>query len=854
MNNIFKVIWNHATQTWTAVGELASAKGKSKSVKLAAISTALLAVAGGAQAAAVVQKAEGNGSLSISTANNPTDPVRAYAYANNGIAIGNGAKSGKEDARGDYHIAIGFNADASNTSSSSSTAIGANSKATGQGSTTIGNASSATGMNSTALGNSSVADSAGAVAVGATSSAWFHGSALGEEAKARGIRSTALGNRAQATSDSSISIVFKTNEGSQFAIGIGRETSVTGTESVAVGNKSTISSANVSTLGANITVGKGRDGGVVLGHSSDAAISTTKVEAVNNATVGGLTYSGFAGKLDAPTTELQGHFVSIGKQGDERQIKHVAAGKIDSASTDAINGSQLYSVADTITTAIKNVLGEPTADGKIGGVTLSGEKGANSTFSSPVNATPLTEDYKAPTDTPKTVAGALQDLNNYVNAGWKVGDNKGDKVSRITPNGQVNFVNGNGTTATVTVTPNGANGANVTFNVKKDAVTNNVLNVSEDGVSVLSGNITVASKDTKGEVKADAAKDNQVATVKNVVEAINSAGFVVSNGKSDKSELINAGKTLTLQSGDGVNVTQDGSNFTFSIDSSKIFNGKTGDITVNETTGKVEEPSDSSKLATIGNVVKAVNNAKWFAKVENTNDVITDRIQNDTTANNAEPISAGDKLTLKADKNLAVKRDGANVTYGLAQNINVNTVSAENSVTIGAGDKAITISSNDKGFNIANKNGDAMNIDNVKDGELSSISKQAVNGSQLHATNVQVSKNSQNINRVESKVDSLSRVINNHASEFNRLDRKINKQGKEARAGIAGANAAAALPQAYTAGKAMVAAAAGTFKGQNALAVGYSRISDNGKVILKLQGNANTSGDVGAGVGVGYQW
>lgn len=41
MNNIFKVVWNHATQTWTAVGELASAKGKSKSIKLAVISTAL---------------------------------------------------------------------------------------------------------------------------------------------------------------------------------------------------------------------------------------------------------------------------------------------------------------------------------------------------------------------------------------------------------------------------------------------------------------------------------------------------------------------------------------------------------------------------------------------------------------------------------------------------------------------------------------------------------------------------------------------------------------------------------------------------------------------------------------------
>ena len=845
MNNIFKVIWNHATQAWTAVGELASAKGKSKSIKLAAISTALLAVAGVAQAEKeVVQKASNSGGLTISVVDKSKDGT-AVANSVDGIAIGNNAHANQETGSvGNGHIAIGLNALATgNGSPSSSVALGANSKATGQGSTTIGNASSATGGNSVALGNSSVADSNGAIAVGAGSSAWFHGSALGEEAKARGIRSTALGNRAQATSDSAISIGFKTKVESQFAIGIGRETSVTGKESVAVGNKSTISSANVSTLGANITVAAGRDGGVVLGHSSDAAISTTKVEAVNNATVGGLTYSGFAGKLDAPTTALQGHFVSIGKQGDERQIKHVAAGKIDSASTDVINGSQLYSVADTITTAIKNVLG--------GAASLSNES-SKSTFSSPVNTTPLTEDYKAPTDTPKTVAGALQDLNNYVNAGWKVGDNNGDKVSRITPNGQVNFVNGNGTTAIVT--QNGTNGANVTFNVKKDTIDNNVLNVSESGVSVISGTITKATKNTNGEVKADDAKDNQVATVKNVVEAINSAGFVVSNGKSDKSELINAGKTLTLKSGDGVNVTQDGSNFTFSIDSSKIFNGKTGDITVNETTGKVEEPSESSKLATIGNVVKAVNNAKWFAKVENTNDVITDRTQNDTTANNAEPISAGDKLTLKADKNLAVKLDGANVTYGLAQNINVNTVSAENSVTIGAGDKAITISSNDKGFNIANKNGDAMNIDNVKDGELSSISKQAVNGSQLHATNVQVSKNSQNINRVESKVDSLSRVINNHAGELNRLDRKVNKQGKEARAGIAGANAAAALPQVYTPGKSMVAASAGTFKGQNAVAVGYSRASDNGKVILKLQGNANTSGDVGAGVGVGYQW
>ena len=149
----------------------------------------------------------------------------------------------------------------------------------------------------------------------------------------------------------------------------------------------------------------------------------------------------------------------------------------------------------------------------------------------------------------------------------------------------------------------------------------------------------------------------------------------------------------------------------------------------------------------------------------------------------------------------------------------------------------------------------------VGDGNVSSDSKEAVNGKQLHETNVLVDKNTQVINTTNTQVNkntqainAINNAINNQSGAFARLERKINKQGKEARAGIAGANAAAALPQVYTAGKSMVAASAGTFKGQNALAVGYSRASDNGKVILKLQGNANTSGDVGAGVGVGYQW
>ncbi|WP_373767379.1 YadA family autotransporter adhesin, partial [Glaesserella sp.] len=71
-----------------------------------------------------------------------------------------------------------------------------------------------------------------------------------------------------------------------------------------------------------------------------------------------------------------------------------------------------------------------------------------------------------------------------------------------------------------------------------------------------------------------------------------------------------------------------------------------------------------------------------------------------------------------------------------------------------------------------------------------------------------------------------------------------------------GANSAAAssLPQAYLPGKSMVAAAGGTYSGASAIAIGYSRTSDNGKLILKATGTANSAGHYSGGVGVGYQW
>lgn len=1264
MNNIFKVIWNHATQTWTAVGELASAKGKSKSVKLAAISTALLAVvAGGAQAANVVTKAEDRGGLAIGTdtvtnqfygnadykakTGLSENKAKAKVNAYDGIAIGNGALSGSNSGTaGNAHIAIGLMSQATGNfangkdtgganAQNAAVALGAYSLARGQGSTALGAHAVADEVDSTAVGKVANAKGQSSTAVGQQAEAIQRATATGAQSKALGTYSTAMGQSATANSWDSITVGSASKVSGQGSVNVGSNSVLSGKNIAAVGADSKISSNNVSTLGSNITVAAGRDGAVVLGHGSDAGKESTKVMAVNSAVADGspLVYSDFAGKLGGTDTDgtnkeatgKQGNVVSVGSKGNERQIKHVAAGQITADSTDAINGSQLYQVAKTLGTAANQ-----TANAL--GVTLN-KDGTLSGFSQPLTIAEGSN-YTAP-PAAGDVKTALTNLNNYVNAGWNITasgnnyeknvsvghtvnfvgsgivdvdgsttkdgvrtvnisvdspldyasttatvdgktvnvakasdgkwypvdengdikegakpvksseiDKKGakltdsytennpyetakpeskdeitagkngvqlnnvgwatqpdqavnkdqldqtvnksgfyvqqngkstldgktgsDKVSdteKVTPNDVVNFADGDGTIVKVKTVRDdkGVDTTTVSVDVDKGSIKVDETNL---------GKVAVDSNPTSTETQAnaDAREGKKLATVKNVVDAINNAGFVVSNGESNKSELINAGKKLTLKGGNGVNVEQDGSNFTFSIDSSKLLEGKTGDITVDKDKKAGEDgagkaavnDNDATKLATVKNVADAINGAKWFAKVENLSDSMNVRTQNDKDAD-AQAMGAGDILTLKADKNLAVKREGKDVTYGLASTIEVDKITVKsktpgeatttfengkvtnlddhltapdkvtggnvvnatevktptlkdaqkkeaatvndvlnagwnlktngnqtaaitngkgldfasddnsvtitptvdkdgnakvnfsvnatnaingvkgnvtaakvdgdqagkvtvsdadkgklatvdtvaeainsaatfvkvadsqevikkstdddngvavksgdtvthtagknlkvkrdgksityalaqdidvNSVTIGSGDNATKITSDDKGLNLAGKDGAATNINNVKDADLNSTSKQAVNGSQLYATNEKVAN-------LGTTVNNLSKVINHHAGAIDSLDRKVNKHSKQARAGIAGANAAAALPQAYTQGKAMVAAAAGTFKGQNALAVGYSRISDNGKVILKLQGNANTSGDVGAGVGVGYQW
>ena len=124
--------------------------------------------------------------------------------------------------------------------------------------------------------------------------------------------------------------------------------------------------------------------------------------------------------------------------------------------------------------------------------------------------------------------------------------------------------------------------------------------------------------------------------------------------------------------------------------------------------------------------------------------------------------------------------------------------------------------------------GDERRIQNVAAGEISSTSTDAINGSQLYS------------------------VAKGMGNRINHLQGQVNKLGKRMNAGVAGAMAAANLMQPHKPGQSAAMAAVGQHRGEAALAVGYSRISDNGKYGIKLSMGADTQGQVSTGAGVSY--
>ena len=377
-------------------------------------------------------------------------------------------------------------------------------------------------------------------------------------------------------------------------------------------------------------------------------------------------------------------------------------------------------------------------------------------------------------------------------------------------------------------------------------------NVKSNLPETKNGNNPTLNQAAPTDKDADKVKNN-AATVSDV---LNSGWNLQNNGEAR--DFVKPYDTVNFVDGKGTKAvveTTNGttSNVKFDIDTGSITNNADGSVqdpVTPEMTKALEKALEDAKnalnslpptapAAVIDAAKKAVLDAK--NNIENVkNKVATAQdVANainksgftlTTSANGGEKISGtpevinpGKKVEMVAGKNMTVKQESnGKVTYATASNVTFDSVQF--------GNNGPKITNNGGNINVGTATGAPTKITGVAPGEISATSKDAVNGSQLY---------------------SVAKGVGNR---INNLQGQINKLGNRMNAGMATSAAMANLLQPHKPGQSVATAGIGQHKNQSAVAVGYSRISDNGKYGVRFSMGANTQGEVTGGAAVGYFW
>ena len=389
MNKVYRTVWNEHTNTWVAVQETAKAHGKSgRSSMVAAVvdgislNKKVLAISASVAAAFMSQTAMAanarieNGSAQWTIAISPSGSDvggngSAKATGNTSIAAGWNAK-----ATGENSIALGYDASTeTDPISAADPRITRQTTDKTMHNVAIGTKARSGGLQTIAFGAESYAARTQSIAFGFDSQATGDQSvALGANTRAKGNSSVAIGGddldsvastvyrQTSATADNDayndtpVAQTYRRLTGHNlvdFTPGNRYIGTTTGQAGVAVGVSA--SAADLATaigtkshatgdysaalgVGANATLANA----VALGAGSTTATNATDVP---SATIGSITYGSATSPFAGSGKVVAGDQVSVGAAGFERQIKHVAPGAITAASTDAINGSQLFYVA-----------------------------------------------------------------------------------------------------------------------------------------------------------------------------------------------------------------------------------------------------------------------------------------------------------------------------------------------------------------------------------------------------------------------------------------------------------------------------------------------------------------------------
>ena len=639
--------------------------------------------------------------------------------------------------------------------------------------------------NAMAYGDNSFASGASAIAIGVDSeTTGDHAISLGTQAKSTKTDGIAIGHSSEVSGEQSIAVGKGHNVSGNKSTVIGGVNNISGNESVAIGNNNAIKSNNVMVLGNNVTVDSNLNDAVVLGSNSTvlSPVGTASHTILNE------TYN-FAGINPIAS-------VSIGSDGKERTLTNLAAGRISSTSTDGINGSQLNAVVealDAINTKITNLRnnsGKAPVIKAGDGLALRTEENGDIvlssalTFESGAGINVNKEGNKITITNTQPLTS--EDKNKYDNASEKA--NSAIQPDKIIAGDGIGINKNKKGEVVITNNRNGLN--------KDDLIAGNGITINQNG-----NKIEISSNGNNG------GNDGNVTNKPNVSLKVGSGISIKDvDGKREISTNINNGSGIEIVK------NEDGSiNINNNIEAGKGINfEKNGNkIVINSTPIKT----------------KIIDDEDQFLETN--------------------------EIKIKGSDNISSSLKDGNLSISLKDNISVKKISANNveikeKIVVGNhefskdGLSISTVKINEDGISAGEKV-----IKDVKDGEISETSKEAINGSQLYKTNKLINQ------LIEMGNVNQNAILN---EKIDKLSQNVEKNNKALRSGIASSVAIASLPQVFTGGKSVISAGTGHYKNQNALAVGYSRASDNGKLIIKLNGSVNTNKDVAFGTGVGYQW
>ena len=476
---------------------------------------------------------------------------------------------GDAGGAGSKHLSLGGRLDVN------SGIIGLGDRAAGNNSIRIGSGNTLQAANSqsnsVAIGNDVETKAAMAVAIGPTAKANGQQSvAVGNSVEASGNFGVAIGTSARANAPQTVALGNNANAAGEDALAIGRSAHAQAKDSIAFGRSSQAAATGVA-IGSQASAAVANSVALGSGTTSVAATDQSGTKNVN-----GLNYTYVGNSANSS--------VAVGN----RQIKQVGAGEVSAASTDAVNGSQLYATQNVI-----GNIGKGVATNLGGGAALK----PDGTFTAPTyNLT----DANGNAVSKNNVGDALNVLNSRlgtVGGGFQVAAATG-ATQTVKPGNTLKFIDGTNTTTEVST-----DGAGVT-----------TVKINATGGSGAA--VPLTSNPATGQVNAPAAADaNKAVTAGSVATAINTAvgksGFNVEGGSvaggtatGTATSRVNNNDTVKLQAGKNIALAQNGKEFTFgTVEDMEVTSIKAGTAGTN---AKLDR--DGLTITSSGNPVKLTNN------------------------------------------------------------------------------------------------------------------------------------------------------------------------------------------------------------------------------------------------------